>query len=319
MNLAVSMSWEWQKKVFDYVMDNFDFDGMSLQSADRGGCFCGESEKYSELEYHALLNQKSVEYIRSKKKDYIIGICGWGMNFSNQEDLEHIVAMTKNVDYLIDVGETAAFPGKSYREKLILSIAPCKYGSTAIPNIEPIQAMPRDFYFVPTVHLTGQRLKNLYEDGGRACETYARTRGNPGDRVTVEVIAQLLSNPDKDINLALADVLTEIYKPSNDKTLATLIEIYNKAEDAFFTYSMKKSDHGKSPDIILLMPRNQKVPTSSYIEHMTHDAREKYAQAMESLRAQASELIDQVGDQQNLELLSRCLTNAYNESRRLAQ
>ncbi len=32
-----------------------------------------------------------------------------------------------------------------------------------------------------------------------------------------------------------------------------------------------------------------------------------------------NELVNQVGDQQNLELLLRCLTNAYNESRKLAQ
>ncbi len=315
MDLNATMSWEWQKRVIDYVMDNFDFDGISLQSADRGGCFCRESEKYSELEYHAILNQKAVEYIRSKHKDYIIGICGWGMNFSNPEDLEHIVTMTRNVDYLIDVGETALFPGKSYREKLIQIIAPCNYGSTAIPNIEPIQAMPRDFYFVPTVYTTGRRLKNLFVEGGRACETYARTRGNPGDKATVEVIAQLLSNPDKDIEAALAEVLAEMYKPKNDKALATLIEIYEKAEEAFFTNYPENSNNGQTHDIILLMPRNQKVPSSNYIECMAPDAREKYARTMVNLAAQASTLEDQVGDQQNLELLSRCLTNAYKESK----
>jgi hypothetical protein len=192
---------------------------------------------------------------------------------------------------------------------------PCNYGSTAIPNIEPIQAMPRDFYFVPTVHSTGQRLINLFVEGGRACETYARTRGNPGDKATVEVIEQLLSNPDKDIEAALAEVLAEMYKPKNDKALATLIEIYDKAEEAFFTNYPENSNNGQTHDIILLMPRNQKVPSSNYIECMAPDAREKYAQAMESILAKASTLEDQVGDRQNLELLSRCLTSAYKESK----
>ena len=67
------------------------------------------------------------------------------------------------------------------------------------------------------------------------------------------------------------------------------------------------------------MPRNQKEPSSNYIEYMTPDSRRKYAQTMESLKAQTSVLVDQVGDQQNFELLLRCLTNAYNESRKLAQ
>jgi hypothetical protein len=175
--------------------------------------------------------------------------------------------------------------------------------------------MPRDFYFVPTVHTTGQRLKNLFIEGGRACETYARTRGNPGDKATVEVIAQLLSNPDKDIEAALAEVLAEMYKPKNDKALATLIEIYEKAEEAFFTNYPENSNNGQTHDVILLMPRNQKVPSSNYIECMAPDARENYAQAMESILAKASTLMGRVGDRQNLELLTRCITNAYKESK----
>ena len=50
----------------------------------------------------------------------------------------------------------------------------------------------------------------------------------------------------------------------------------------------------------------QKKPSSNYIEYMTPDARRK--------NAQTSVLVDQVGDQQNFELLLRCLTNAYNET-----
>ena len=40
-----------------------------------------------------------------------IGICGWGMDMSNPSDLEAIHDMTRGLDYLIDVGETAAFAG----------------------------------------------------------------------------------------------------------------------------------------------------------------------------------------------------------------
>ena len=54
--------------------------------------------------------------------------------------------MTRGVDYLIDVGETAQLPGRGYRKELIKSILPCEYGTTAIPNIEPIQGLPRYFY-----------------------------------------------------------------------------------------------------------------------------------------------------------------------------
>ena len=82
MDITVDESWKWQKRVIDYITDHFDFDGMSLQSADLGRCNCGKASKYSDMEYHALLNQKVVKYIRSKKPDYILGISGWGMNFT---------------------------------------------------------------------------------------------------------------------------------------------------------------------------------------------------------------------------------------------
>ena len=159
MDLSKPQSWEWQKKVIDYLMDNFEFDGFSMQSADLGRCTCGEHANLSNLEYHALLNQKVVDYIRSKRKNFIIGISGWGMNLSNPSDLKSIVKMTRNVDYLIDVEESALKGGKSYRKQLIKAIAPCVYGSTGTPNIEPIQALPRNQYFVPTLKGAAKELK----------------------------------------------------------------------------------------------------------------------------------------------------------------
>jgi len=52
---------------------------------------------------------------------------------------------------------------------------------------------------------------------------------------------------------------------------------------------------------------------------MTPDALSMYAQTMESHKAQASQLVNEVGDQQILELLLCCLSNAYSESKKLAQ
>ena len=44
------------------------------------------------------------------------------MDMSNPSDFAAIRDMTKGVDYLIDVGETAAFTGTAYRKKLIKAI-----------------------------------------------------------------------------------------------------------------------------------------------------------------------------------------------------
>ncbi len=44
MNPLREESWEWQRKVFDFVIDNYDIDGIHLESADQGRC---KTEVYS--------------------------------------------------------------------------------------------------------------------------------------------------------------------------------------------------------------------------------------------------------------------------------
>ena len=225
MDLANPAAWEWQRKVYDYILSDFEFDGFSLQCSDKGWCQSGENKSQSAMGYYAQLYQKSVQYIRSGKPGSIIGLCGWGMNMSAPEDLDAIYEMTRNVNYLTDVGETAGFQGKRYREKLMKAIAPCAYGNTAIPNIEPILAMKRDIYFIPTVLTTGQQIKEIFKEGGLSCEAYARTRGNPGDRLTIDVAARLLSNPKSSVQAILKKVLQEEYHPVNHETTKKLEEI----------------------------------------------------------------------------------------------
>ncbi len=308
MDLSNPESWKWQKKVIDYVMDNFDFDGISMQSADMGRCTCGQSQQLSDMEYHAIVNQKAVSYIRSKNPNYIIGISGWGMNFGNPADLKYVQQMTQNADYLIDVGESVLKAGREYRQKLIKTIAPCRYGNTATPNIEPIQAMPRDFYFIPTVYHTCQRLKDIFKDGGMACETYARTRGNPGDKATIEVVTRILLKPDTDITTALKETLELIYKPVNKNVLSELVNIYREAEDAFF-----RNYPGNDKDLIEVMPREQTTPESVYFKIMEPSSEEAYKKTMNSLYARVMGLTGKVENDHELELLMNCFSNLLHQ------
>ena len=308
MDLSNPESWEWQKKVIDYTMDNFDFDGVSMQSADLGRCTCGQSQQLSDMEYHAIVNQKAVSYIRSKNPNYIIGISGWGMNFGDPSDLKYIQQMTQNVDYLIDVGESVLNSGRQYRQKLIKTIAPCSYGNTAVPNIEPIQAMPRDLYFIPTVYHTCQRLIDIYKDGGMASDAYARTRGNPGDKATIEAVARILTNPETDITTALRETLEVIYKPVNKNVLSELVSIYREAEDAFFS-----NYPGSDKDLIEVMPRGQATPESNYFMIMEPSSKKAYVQAINSLYTRVMELSGEVENGHELELLKQCFTNILHQ------
>jgi hypothetical protein len=313
MDLSKPQAWEWQKKVLDYVMDNFEFDGISMQSGDKGWCQCGDYAKVSSMEYHALLNQKAVEYIRAKNPRYIIGISGWGMDMSNPKDSTAIFEMTRKVDYLIDVGETLGFAGTTYRSKLIHKIAPCAYGSTAIPNIEPIQAVKRDLYFIPTTFATGNQLQQIYAEGGRACEAYARTRGNAGDKVTIEVVAKLLSNPRADIKTLLKAVLKDIYAPKNNQALSELTEVFIQAERAFFENIPAFGKNNQYDKVILLLPREQSKSSIEYFKRMDSRSRVNYAATLKKLLRQSLGIKQQVKNQVVMELLINSIGNSIVE------
>lgn len=311
MDLSKPGAWEWQKKVFDYLTDNFDFDGISMQSGDKGWCRCGEFADVSEIKYHSILIQKAVNYIRQKKPGYIIGICGWGINMSGTNDLSSVIEMTRNVDYLIDVGETAAFAGNEYRKRLIKAISPCTYGNTATPNIEPVQALKRYQYFIPTTFATAKSLTEIYKEGGRACEAYARTRGNPGDRVTAEVMAKILSNPQANVNKVLEQVLREIYRPINETALKTLSEIFAKAEKVFFKYTKVVKPNDQYGNVILLMPRAQLTSSIEYFKGMDKESKKNYAALLKSLLVKLAGIKDSFKQAGEVELLRLSIANTH--------
>ena len=297
------------RKVFDYIINEFDFDGISMQSGDKGWCKCPEFENISAVKYHALLNQKAVQYIRSKKPAYIIGICSWGIDLRDPKDLDAIHEMTRNVDYLIDVGETAGFTGIEYRQKLIRAIIPCEYGNTAIPNIEPIQALHRDSYFIPTTFATCSQLKEIYKEGGRACEAYARTRGNSGDKVTIEVVTALLSDPSMDIEKELRKVIKDIYIPANDRVLSQLTDIYEQAESLFFHYIPTLNTCNQYDKVILLGSRDMSTNSIEYFNKMDKKSKADYVTSIKDLLEKTNKIKNEVENSEEMELLLRSISN----------
>lgn len=173
-------------------------------------------------------------------------------------------------------------------------------------RIQPIQRLPRTAYFVPTLFHTGRLLKNLYADGGLACETYARTRGNPGDLVAGEVIARILANPEVDVQLALSEVLQKLYKPINKVALDELIKIYSVAEDAFFSNYRKKDKNFNFKDIILLVPRDGTGIENSYLHNMDSSSRMNYKKVIEALTICVSDLKNKVQNKKELKKLGQC-------------
>ena len=87
-------SWEWMRKVIDYVFTRFPIDGVSMQSADQGRCTCEKCQRYSETEYHAMLNIRCAKYIRSRWPGKGVAVSGWGMRFEDAVNLPHLVELT---------------------------------------------------------------------------------------------------------------------------------------------------------------------------------------------------------------------------------
>lgn len=231
LNPAAAKSWDYQRAVIDYVFDNYAIDGVSAQSADRGRCYDGTAQ--SDVAYHADIIEKTAAHIKSKNPAYIVGVANWGLDMTNPNDLPEWVRMTRHVDYIAEAS-TALGNNRPYRQQLAAAIAPAVLGNLGSPFIEPVEHLENSRYFVPTFKLAAAGLKSLYEDGGRAVETYVRRLGNAGDVITIEATAQLESNVNADTELVLRDAIGSIYGISDANAISTLVSAYSNAESAYF-------------------------------------------------------------------------------------
>ena len=169
-------SWDWMRKVIDFAMTRFPVDGVSLQSADQGRCDCDQCRRWPDTEYHTRLDIRVSEYIRSHWPGKTVGVSGWGMRFADPSSLPSLVELSKRIDYLIDVRDSARQRDPSWRRKLIRELA-CNFGTLGGPQVEPPQHLARDRWFLPTVRRGSEHLAELYWEGGRACEYFFHILG----------------------------------------------------------------------------------------------------------------------------------------------
>ena len=228
-------SWEWMRKIIDYVFTRFPIDGVSMQSADQGRCTCEKCSRYTDTEYHAMLNIRCAQYIRSKWPGSRVAVSGWGMRFEDPASLPALVNLSRNIDYLIDVRDSSRHQDPAYRAKLIGSLK-CGFGTLGGPQVEPPQHWPRDRWFLPTVSGAGRHLQTLYADGGRACEWFYHILANPGDEITTWVVARTLADPQTPWRKHLADSVEQIYRIRNAAVRDGLSEAFVAAEEAYTRY-----------------------------------------------------------------------------------
>ena len=300
--LHVLQSWYWQKRVLDYVY-TFPIDGISLQSADQGRCQCDTCLKLTDAQYHAAVNQKVVQYLRQTHPNTLIGISGWGMDFSRPTDLPALVAMTRGVDYFVEVadGQTSITP--AYRKQLIAAISPCAFGNTGTPNVEPPQHYARDRWFLPTARRAARNIQTLYRLGGRAIENYAHLLINPGDEASLRLIAALEQNPAADIDSAYRQVLVQQFKPNSKAAVDSLMALFTRAEDSYFQ-NRKRDQPGDIVRLEPLVSDHAGLPIYQ-TQDMTAEGRLRYLTDLRQLLPLAEKLREQVRQNDKLERILR--------------
>ncbi len=232
-------SWEWQYKIFDYVAGNFDIDGYHLEAADQGRCKTAECmEKWPDnVAYYSYVTGKLADYLRQKDPNKILittvqGFGSWGQGFT-EEQLGHIVDLTKRVDCLFDQGHHGPYvPPESWVE--FIPRLHCSFGNSGDIWIYPPQRWERARWFLPYIGRTGQHLKEFYRAGGRGVMYYQGPVENPSTEVNIAAGGRLMTDIERSVEDVLAETLEHIYRPKDPASLGKLVKIFQRAESAYF-------------------------------------------------------------------------------------
>lgn len=226
---------KWMQRILDFMFSRLDIDGVSMQSGDQGRCRCDRCATLPDAEYHARLNIRTAEYIRSRWPNKVIGMSNWGIPFGKPEDKEALVRMSHALDYMIDYNDSVRHAGQEYRRDFIGSLG-CSFGTNGGPVVEPPQHWNRDRWFLPTCRRVHRHLQTLAKEGGGACELFYHILANPSSELTFHVAGRTLSDPAVALEQAMAEAVTSLYQPASAQQRDDLARFFLDAEDAYMRY-----------------------------------------------------------------------------------
>ncbi|MFB3788495.1 MAG: hypothetical protein ACE15F_19220 [bacterium] len=302
-------SWEWMRKVLDFVFTRFPIDGVSLQSADQGRCRCEACAKLSDPEYHALLNTRTADYIRRQWPDKTIGVNSWGMRFGDPAARPALVDMSGRIDYLIDVHDSSRAENPAYRKQLIQNLK-CDFGTLGGPQVEPPQHWQRDRWFLPTAKGAAKHLQELAADGGRACEYFFHILENPGDELTLWVAGKVLSDPTVPWENHLRDSVQELYGVERPAARDALAELFVDAEDAYFKHLDKVPCGTISLEPLI---GDQPGPPIYLQPGLNDQQREEYRKDLRAIQERFIQLVPEVPQKERMRKVIVCLENAMKD------
>jgi hypothetical protein len=296
-------SWEWMRKVIDFAMTRFPVDGASLQSADQGRCKCDQCRRWPDTEYHTRLDIRVSEYIRARWPGKTVAVSGWGMRLDDPESLPALVDLSRRIDYLIDVRDSARLRDPSWRRKLIRELA-CSFGTLGGPQVEPPQHLPRDRWFLPTVARGSEHLSELYSEGGRACEYIFHILENPGDEISFWMAGKTLSDPVAPWREHLAASVEELYGTSRRSATEGLAEIFIRAEDAYLRHlpSLRSGTISIEP-----LVEDHPGPPVYITKQLTAEQRAHYRDDLKSIAVDVRKLAPDVPAKARMWKIARCL------------
>ncbi|MCO5241297.1 MAG: hypothetical protein M9904_14700 [Chitinophagaceae bacterium] len=236
---ANNRSFEWVKKILDFVMSEFDFDGIHLESFDQGGCFCPQcAGKAGIVEYHCRINKKTAKYIRKQWPDKLINVIpiGWAMDSNErftESDKTHIIELSRHIDGFYDQGWHGTYIPEPERAAFIKQLQ-CTYGTSGGRWVYPAQRWDRESFFIPHVQQQAIAIKKQYTQGVRGIMHYQGPVNNPGTEVNIACGGLMASDPSQDIKQVLSQVIEQLYQPIHPEAHQKLVRIFMETERAYF-------------------------------------------------------------------------------------
>ncbi|MBI2302695.1 MAG: hypothetical protein HYU66_27630 [Armatimonadetes bacterium] len=231
-------AFDYVTRILDFVLEQFDFDGVHLESCDLGCCMCPEcAGGQGKVAYNVQLNRKTADYLRGRWPDkilYVIPI-SWipPLTHFDAEQKASIVELSGHIDCFMDQGHRGTMVAPAERPEFIKNLD-CAYGTSGGIWLYPDARWDRTGYFLPYPRRTGAAIREHYDDGARGCMFYQGPMINPGTEINVAVGGLMLRDPHRNVEEALAEALDHYYRPKTDAVRRKLVEIFQLGEEGYF-------------------------------------------------------------------------------------
>jgi len=268
--------------------------------------------------YNVRLNIRAADYIKKKWPHQFVNVIpiNWvsrsgGPNtgpFTPEEE-QRVIELSKHIDCFMDQGWRGTFVPPHERKRFIEDLH-CDYGTSGGIWLYHCVRRNRLSYFIPYPKATGRAIKRHYEDGVRACMFYQGPMINPAVEVNTAVGGRLLADPSRDVDGALSEVIERYYKPKSTSAHKRMVDLYERAEDAFFgnwPEEARRKPH--RPGEFHLEPLFATSPQKSmYLEQcLTPKGRDDYRKSLISVLRSLADVEDGFRDDGRIERIRTCI------------